>query len=127
MKQNQTSSSLAGHLLIACNSYLEPTSKPLPFKLHIHQHQTHWFGTPLGHMWDMSLGGSPGPPQDEDFRMKLGGLVVVASNAGGAWTPIGDITTTMLYIGGQALLKEVHPNDEKQQGKAESEQNGEHM
>ena len=33
--------------------------------------------------------------------MKLGGLVVVASNAGGAWTPIGDITTTMLYIGGQ--------------------------
>ena len=34
--------------------------------------------------------------------MKLGGLVVVASNAGGAWTPIGDITTTMLYIGGQA-------------------------
>lgn len=78
-------------------------------------------------MWDMSLGGSPGPPQDEDFRMKLGGLVVVASNAGGAWTPIGDITTTMLYIGGQALLKEVHPNDEKQQGKAQSEQNGEHM
>mmetsp|Transcript_41606 Transcript_41606/g.85562 ORF Transcript_41606/g.85562 Transcript_41606/m.85562 type:complete len:566 (+) Transcript_41606:58-1755(+) len=39
--------------------------------------------------------------QDDDFRMKLGGLVVVASNAGGAWTPIGDITTTMLYIGGQ--------------------------
>ena len=39
--------------------------------------------------------------EDEDFRMKLGGLVVVASNAGGAWTPIGDITTTMLYIGGQ--------------------------
>lgn len=39
--------------------------------------------------------------KDEDFRMKLGGLVVVASNAGGAWTPIGDITTTMLYIGGQ--------------------------
>lgn len=39
--------------------------------------------------------------KDQDFRMKLGGLVVVASNAGGAWTPIGDITTTMLYIGGQ--------------------------
>ena len=39
--------------------------------------------------------------QDDEFRMKLGGLVVVASNAGGAWTPIGDITTTMLYIGGQ--------------------------
>lgn len=27
--------------------------------------------------------------------------MVIASNAGGAWTPIGDITTTMLYIGGQ--------------------------
>jgi len=39
--------------------------------------------------------------KDVDFRMKLGGIVVVASNAGGAWTPIGDITTTMLYIGGQ--------------------------
>ena len=40
--------------------------------------------------------------KDEEFRMKLGGLVVVASNAGGAWTPIGDITTTMLYIGAPA-------------------------
>ena len=39
--------------------------------------------------------------KDDQFRMKLGGLVVVASNAGGAWTPMGDITTTMLYIGGQ--------------------------
>ena len=42
--------------------------------------------------------------QDDDFRMKLGGLVVVASNAGGAWTPIGDITTTMLYIGASSHL-----------------------
>jgi len=39
--------------------------------------------------------------KDVDFRMKLGGIVVITSNAGGAWTPIGDITTTMLYIGGQ--------------------------
>jgi Na+/H+ antiporter NhaD/arsenite permease-like protein len=39
--------------------------------------------------------------KDVDFRMRLGGIIVVASNAGGAWTPIGDITTTMLYIGGQ--------------------------
>jgi NhaD family Na+/H+ antiporter len=28
-------------------------------------------------------------------------LVVVAANAGGAWTPIGDVTTTMLWIDGQ--------------------------
>jgi len=29
------------------------------------------------------------------------GMVVVAENAGGAWSPIGDVTTTMLWIGGQ--------------------------
>lgn len=29
------------------------------------------------------------------------GMVVIAANAGGAWTPIGDVTTTMLWIGGQ--------------------------
>lgn len=28
-------------------------------------------------------------------------LIVIAANAGGAWTPIGDVTTTMLWIGGQ--------------------------
>lgn len=34
-------------------------------------------------------------------RLIIGGAVVVAANAGGAWTPIGDVTTTMLWIGGQ--------------------------
>lgn len=34
-------------------------------------------------------------------RLILGGAVVIAANAGGAWTPIGDVTTTMLWIGGQ--------------------------
>jgi len=34
-------------------------------------------------------------------RFPLLCLVVVAANAGGAWTPIGDVTTTMLWIGGQ--------------------------
>lgn len=28
-------------------------------------------------------------------------MVVIAANAGGAWTPIGDVTTTMLWINGQ--------------------------
>ncbi len=28
-------------------------------------------------------------------------IVVIAANAGGAWTPIGDVTTTMLWINGQ--------------------------
>lgn len=34
-------------------------------------------------------------------RLIIGGGVVIAANAGGAWTPIGDVTTTMLWIGGQ--------------------------
>ncbi|KAA0037175.1 Na(+)/H(+) antiporter NhaD [Cucumis melo var. makuwa] len=31
----------------------------------------------------------------------LGAVIVIAANAGGAWTPIGDVTTTMLWIHGQ--------------------------
>ncbi|MBV6439760.1 MAG: sodium:proton antiporter [Haliscomenobacteraceae bacterium CHB4] len=34
-------------------------------------------------------------------RILFTGLVVVAANAGGAWSPMGDVTTTMLWIGGQ--------------------------
>jgi Na+/H+ antiporter NhaD/arsenite permease-like protein len=33
--------------------------------------------------------------------MMMTGLIVIAANAGGAWSPIGDVTTTMLWIGGQ--------------------------
>lgn len=36
-------------------------------------------------------------PDDEDRRL-FGAMVVVAANAGGVWTPIGDVTTTMLWI-----------------------------
>jgi Na+/H+ antiporter NhaD/arsenite permease-like protein len=38
---------------------------------------------------------------DKKTRMFFVGMVVLAANAGGAWTPIGDVTTTMLWIGGQ--------------------------
>ncbi len=38
-------------------------------------------------------------PETKD-RMILGAMVVIAANAGGAWTPIGDVTTTMLWING---------------------------
>lgn len=31
----------------------------------------------------------------------MGGFVIIAANAGGAWSPIGDVTTIMLWIGGQ--------------------------
>lgn len=36
-----------------------------------------------------------------DDRLFFAGMIVIAANAGGAWTPIGDVTTTMLWIGGQ--------------------------
>ena len=39
---------------------------------------------------------------DKYERWFFAGIVVVAANAGGAWSPIGDVTTTMLWIGGQA-------------------------
>ena len=38
---------------------------------------------------------------DKETRWLFAGMVVVAANAGGAWSPIGDVTTTMLWIGGQ--------------------------
>jgi Na+/H+ antiporter NhaD/arsenite permease-like protein len=38
---------------------------------------------------------------DKQTRMFFAGMVIIAANAGGAWTPIGDVTTTMLWIGGQ--------------------------
>jgi len=38
---------------------------------------------------------------DKEDRWLIGGAIVIAANAGGAWTPIGDVTTTMLWIGGQ--------------------------
>lgn len=44
-------------------------------------------------------------------RLFFAGIIIIAANAGGAWTPIGDVTTTMLWIGGQitslAIMKGV--------------------
>jgi Na+/H+ antiporter NhaD/arsenite permease-like protein len=34
-------------------------------------------------------------------RLLFAGMIIIAANAGGAWSPIGDVTTTMLWIGGQ--------------------------
>lgn len=48
--------------------------------------------------------------KDED-RLFFAGIIVIAANSGGAWSPIGDVTTTMLWIGGQitapAIIKTV--------------------
>ena len=39
--------------------------------------------------------------EPREDRLYLAGLIVIAANAGGAWSPMGDVTTTMLWIGGQ--------------------------
>ena len=48
--------------------------------------------------------------RDED-RLVFAAIIVIAANAGGAWSAIGDVTTTMLWIGGQitplAIMKSV--------------------
>ena len=36
---------------------------------------------------------------NRETRLWFAGLIIVAANAGGAWSPIGDVTTTMLWIG----------------------------
>lgn len=38
---------------------------------------------------------------NKETRKYFVGMIVIAANAGGAWSPIGDVTTTMLWIGGQ--------------------------
>lgn len=49
--------------------------------------------------------------KDSPTRLLFAGMVIIAANAGGAWTPIGDVTTTMLWIGGQitsfSIMKEL--------------------
>ena len=37
-------------------------------------------------------------PENKD-RIWFAGLIIIAANAGGAWSPIGDVTTTMLWMG----------------------------
>ncbi len=37
--------------------------------------------------------------KERDIRLWYAGLIIIAANAGGAWSPIGDVTTTMLWIG----------------------------
>jgi len=42
-----------------------------------------------------------------DDRLLFAGIIIIAANAGGAWSPIGDVTTTMLWIGGQITAMEI--------------------
>lgn len=49
--------------------------------------------------------------KDEKEKLYFAAMIVIAANAGGAWSPIGDVTTTMLWIGGQisatSVIKQV--------------------
>jgi len=48
---------------------------------------------------------------DNKDKLIFASMTVIAANAGGSWSPIGDVTTTMLWIGGQitawAIIKDV--------------------
>lgn len=43
-------------------------------------------------------------------RLFFAGMIIIAANAGGAWSPIGDVTTTMLWIGGQVSATAIIKN-----------------
>jgi Na+/H+ antiporter NhaD/arsenite permease-like protein len=45
--------------------------------------------------------------KNSDDRLMFVGIVIIAANAGGAWSPIGDVTTTMLWIGGQITTSNI--------------------
>lgn len=45
--------------------------------------------------------------KDEKEKLVFASIIVIAANAGGAWSPIGDVTTTMLWIGGQVTTKAI--------------------
>ncbi len=44
---------------------------------------------------------------DKRDRLLFAGLVIISANAGGVWSPIGDVTTTMLWIGGQITAESI--------------------
>ncbi len=39
--------------------------------------------------------------EDKEDRMIFAGIIIIAANSGGAWSPVGDVTTTMLWIAGK--------------------------
>ena len=45
--------------------------------------------------------------KDRSEQLFFSGMVIIAANAGGAWSPIGDVTTTMLWIGGQVTTANI--------------------
>ncbi len=52
---------------------------------------------------------------DQKTRWFFASMIVIAANAGGTWSPIGDVTTIMLWIGGQVttaniIIKDIVPS-----------------
>ena len=45
--------------------------------------------------------------EKSEDRLLFAGMIVISANAGGAWSPMGDVTTTMLWIGGQITALEI--------------------
>ena len=45
--------------------------------------------------------------RNPEQRRIMAGMIIIAANAGGAWSPIGDVTTTMLWIGGQITASHI--------------------
>ena len=45
--------------------------------------------------------------KDKETLWLFAGTLIIAANAGGAWSPIGDITTIMLWIGGQVSAENI--------------------
>ena len=45
--------------------------------------------------------------KDKEDLWMFAGMIIIASNAGGAWSPIGDVTTIMLWIGGQVTAANI--------------------
>ena len=44
---------------------------------------------------------------DRNLRLWFAGLIIIAANAGGAWSPIGDVTTTMLWIANKVSVTQL--------------------
>jgi hypothetical protein len=47
---------------------------------------------------------------DNQLRMWFAGMIIIAANAGGAWSPIGDVTTTMLWMNDKVTAFELTKN-----------------
>jgi len=45
--------------------------------------------------------------KEREVRLWFAGMIIIAANAGGAWSPIGDVTTTMLWIGNKVSALEL--------------------